>query len=366
MRTATRHDIQPPPKRHGRLLGVALVCACIAPHSAVFFLQHVDGVPLWLAELARFVPYYWVLLPALLALGFSLVLPRVWLVLSLANVVVLATVTMGLHWNTSSDDGMEGTRLRVLTYNVKAFQAVHRQGGLDAIALEIRRFQPDIVALQDANSWVVSRSDAGITVAPPMFGLPHVVAMGQYVVASRFPLSACEPGKLDFRDASRQYLRCLVNIHGKSLQLVTAHFVSPREALVATRRHGWNGVREWQVDLADRLTQSRTLAADVSRLSRPLLLMGDLNAQEASPVVVELKRTGLRDAFSAAGRGYGYTHGHSLSRGLDLLRIDHILASTDIGVVHSQVGGGEASEHNPVVADLVLGADLSRAAKMPP
>jgi endonuclease/exonuclease/phosphatase family metal-dependent hydrolase len=332
----------------------AVVCACLAPHAVIFALQHVRGVPVWLAELARFVPYYWMLVPGVLAAVLSMALPRWWLLLGVGNVFLLVTVTMGLQWNSPGDPDVTGTHVRVLTYNVKAFQAIHRQGGFSAIEQEIRRQQPDIVALQDADGWVSARSETAPQVAPPMFGLPYVVAIGQYVVASRFPLSACVSGNIGFRAETHRYLRCEVRIGATQVQLVTVHFVSPRAALVATRKQLVHGLDAWRVNLADRLFQSRALLTDLSHLPRPLILMGDFNAQEGSLVLETLKQAGLRDTFSKAGRGYGYTHGHSLDKGLDLLRIDHVLVSPEVHVVTSAVGGGEASEHNPVVADLIL------------
>lgn len=359
MRTSSRPTEQSPhgkpsPAPYLQWVVAAAVCACIAPHAAIFTLQHVSGVPFWLAELTRFVPYYWMLVPGVLAAVLSMTLPRLWLLPGLGNLLLLATVTMGLQWNSPGDPDVPGTHVRVLSYNVKAFQAMHRQGGFAAIGQEIRRHQPDIVALQDADGWVSARSEAAPQVAPPMFGLPYVVAVGQYVVASRFPLSACVSGNIDFRAETHRYLRCEVRIGATQVQLVTAHFVSPRAALVATRRQLVHGLDAWRVNLADRLTQSRALFTDLSRLPRPLILMGDFNAQEGSLVLENLKHAGLRDTFSEAGRGYGYTHGHSLDRGLDLLRIDHVLVSPEVHVVSSTVGGGEASEHNPVVADLIL------------
>ncbi|MEO5771746.1 MAG: hypothetical protein ABIQ29_06725, partial [Burkholderiaceae bacterium] len=73
-----------------------------------------------------------------------------------------------------------------------------------------------------------------------------------------------------------------------------------------------------------------------------------------SPVLATLEAVGLHNAFSLAGRGYGYSYGHSLRWGYDFLRIDHIYVSRDIDVIDSFVAAGDASEHRPVVADLVL------------
>ena len=340
--------------RRSRMLAIV---AIVGLHLCLLGAQHSALVPAAMAELTRYLPYYWLLGVGAVALVLSIRLPLAWFLIGTANVLLIATVTMGLVWNSPESGMAAGPKVRVLTYNVKAFYAVHHPGGLEALAAEIRRFQPDIVALQDADSWVVGRSESAVVLVPPMFGLPHVVAIGQYVLASRYPLSGCEPGHIDVPNEHHRYLRCKAQIGGKEVQLVTAHFVSPRAALTATRRNLLGGFKTWESDFLDRQTQARTLAKDLSALRRPLVVMGDLNAPEGSMTVETLKSIGLRDAFSMAGWGYGYTHGHSLARGLNFLRIDHVLISPDITAVHSEVGGREASEHNPVIADLVLRPD---------
>jgi endonuclease/exonuclease/phosphatase (EEP) superfamily protein YafD len=106
----------------------------------------------------------------------------------------------------------------------------------------------------------------------------------------------------------------------------------------------------------DRLVQSGVLAEHLRLMPKdhPRIVAGDLNAPESSSVVETLLHTGMRDAFSSAGFGYGFTHGHSLKLGLSWLRIDHVLVTDDIGVTQAYVGGKVASEHRPVIADLVL------------
>jgi endonuclease/exonuclease/phosphatase (EEP) superfamily protein YafD len=152
----------------------------------------------------------------------------------------------------------------------------------------------------------------------------------------------------------QQFLRCKANVNGKLLLLVTTHFVSPRSSLVATRRELADGLNGWIYNLSERLVQANALLKQLIGQPRPMIVMGDFNASEESPVVRTLKLAGLRDTFSQAGRGWGYTHGHALDRKIDFLRIDHILVSQDVSVLASDVGGGEASEHNPVFADLTI------------
>ena len=88
--------------------------------------------------------------------------------------------------------------------------------------------------------------------------------------------------------------------------------------------------------------------------AHPVILAGDLNADEHSPVVRSLLATGLRDAFGSAGLGYGYTYGHDLRPGFSFLRIDHVLVAGSIGVRDCRVGGRDGSEHRPVIADLFV------------
>jgi endonuclease/exonuclease/phosphatase family metal-dependent hydrolase len=179
--------------------------------------------------------------------------------------------------------------------------------------------------------------------------------MDQYVIASRYPLRNCAAGKLGERMHPPQvYLHCQLDVGGKSLHLVTAHLVSPREGLTEARRSLTDGMDDWIDNLRARFVEAQILLRDMSRMPRPLLLMGDLNAPEGSPVLQELKRAGLRDTFVEAGKGYGYTYGHGLSRKTDFLRIDHILVSSGISVLSSEVGGDEASDHSPVVAEIKL------------
>ena len=58
--------------------------------------------------------------------------------------------------------------------------------------------------------------------------------------------------------------------------------------------------------------------------------------------------------FATAGFGYGYSYGQALRTGFPFLRLDHVLVGAGIGVAASYVGAASASEHLPVIADLLL------------
>lgn len=334
-----------------------LVAAAIGGHLALLALQNLTIAPAWLAELSRFLPFYWLLAPLCAALLAALLLRPVWLLAALGNLALFGICTMDMHWQLPlGNAGAEaaGTQLRVLSYNIKALSARQRQGGLAGIEFEVGLQAPDIVALQDAQYWLTEGEEAVRAATRPVFGLPYVMTSGQYVLASRYPLHDCKTGMLDQTNEPARYLLCSARIGSKDVQLVTAHFVSPRTALMATRRAFYDGIEGWQANLALRLRQSQALLAVVSRLPMPLLVMGDFNALVSSPVLQDFKRIGLVDAFAEGGSGWGYTQGHALRQHLDLFRIDHILVGAGLQVRSAEVGRSEASEHRPVIADVWL------------
>jgi len=310
----------------------------------------VEAMSTWWLELLQYVPYPAYLLPALGAFALSFVLSRAWRVAAALSVGLVLTVVMGLVWG-RADAGTEP--LRLMTYNIKAYLPGPEPEAFDPLVREVARHDPDILVMQDAAELTLRRQRTPELTAG-IFNGRHVYALGQYIVVSRFPLRDCRPGTIAFRGHPHDYVRCIVSVHGRDIDLVTAHLLSPRRGLNATRHEPVEGIDDWQQNFADRLVQAHQLAADVATRTRPLILAGDLNASEASPVVRTLLDRGLRDAFASAGLGYGYTLGHALRLGISFLRIDHVLVSPEIGVRDSFAGGREASEHRPVIADLLL------------
>lgn len=318
-------------------LTIVLSCASMFSHARI-----------WWLELTRFVPYPLYIAGVSVAVGVSLYLGRAWRLAALLALGLVLTVVMGLAFG-RGDKG--SYPFRMMTYNVKAYLSSARADGYSRIAWEVVQADPDILVLQDAGHLVPEGKPISAAVRT-MLGAREVYAFGQYVVASRYPLKGCRPGDIAFRGNPHSYVRCTILISGTELELVTAHFLSPREGLNATRQGG--DFEDWEQNFTDRLSQADRLATDLAASPRPLIVAGDLNAPEGSPIVHALLDIGLRDAFSSAAVGFGYTHGHSLRPGLSFLRIDHILVSPTLGVRNCAVGGKEGSDHRPVIADLWL------------
>ena len=301
----------------------------------------------------QYLPYPVYLAPVVAATLCTAWLGWRWRVLAGLSVLVVLTVVMGLCLG-QPDEGYG--RVRFMTYNVKADLAVGEANGLGELTSEILVHDPDVLVMQDAGSLM------GVKYRQPevfaaLVGKREVYAYGQYLVASRWPLKDCAPGAIPFRDKKHTFVHCVLTVHGKEVDLVTVHFLTPRDGLNAVRHEGLTGLEDWRENMLDRMNQSRGLAEQVSRMKRPRIVAGDLNAPERSAVVQNLLHTGLRDAYSSSSRGYGFTYGHSLKPGISFLRIDHVLVSDDIGVAAAYAGGSKASQHRPVVVDLQMTRD---------
>ncbi len=332
----------------------ALVIAGVTTALVIAAAYRYGAEHVWLFSLLQYAPYPLFLVPLVVLTVLALPAGRLWFAIALVGLAVTCVELMGFEWHTG-EAAQGSNRLRVLTFNVKDYITLRHKDGRTDLADEIARHDPDIFVLQDARSFQQDKIDAAF--AREVFAGRQYYTFGQYVIASRFPLRDCRNGWISFRDEPHTYVACVVSIRNRDIDLITTHFMTPRFGLAATRFNPVGGIKEWMVNVSDRMTQASLLSGDVRALTRPVIVAGDLNAPEQSLVVRALLDTGLRDAFSVAGRGFGYTWGHSLRFQFSFLRIDHILVSRDFRVSHAFVGDDAGSAHRPVIADLELRDD---------
>lgn len=347
---AKKAAIQPPRNRWWHGLARAVVLLVTSGLLLAWALVSNDPETHAVSALLLYVPYPVYLAPALLGVACSLCLGWRWRLLAVLALLVVLIALMRLAWG-QADEGYR--RVRLMTYNVKSYLAVHRPTGVAELAMEVLQHDPDVLVMQDAAQFMDVRYTP-VTSLKTIVGNREIYVFGQYIVASRLPLKSCEPGWIPYQGQSHSFVHCVVSANGIEFDLVTVHFVTPREGLNAARHEGVKGLGVWRDNVNKRMTQSGALAEQLRAMKRPRVVAGDLNAPENSGVVQDLLETGLRDAFSSAGKGYGYTHGHSLWPGISFLRIDHILVSQEIGVSAAYAGGKVASQHRPVIADLLM------------
>lgn len=262
---------------------------------------------------------------------------------------------MGFCWPSyRAPASVPGVSLRVMTWNVH--HGEHDQLAVLALIHDIDSNQPDIVFIQATGNLL--RGPLG-----SYFRNWNVQTQGEHLIASRIPLvkvadpSSAVPGK------SAECLRCRVRIGSSLTTLYSVHFESPRVglgSLMAARRK-LSAVPEsigmLGRNVSTRFNQSMLVSELVSREKGPVIVAGDFNSTDSSVACANLRDAGLHDAFSEGGRGYGYTYGHFLRPELrySWMRIDHIMMSSQFGSRRCWTGTWEASDHRPVIADLVLG-----------
>ena len=325
------------------LYGVALaVLTCLNALGAEYW---------WLGALNLYLPQILWAVPGLLLLAVaSSWAGRRWIWLPVLSLVWVLGPIMGFHWSARwRPEPVATPVLRVLTCNVK-----FGVRDSDELLNDIVRYQPELVLLQDANGFMQSPYGK-------FFHRWHVRSWDQFVIASRLPFAASAAPL-----ASHRFLRDTVLLGGSAITVYSVHLQTPRDGLNAFRTdrdghwHPLEAIPELQDNAAIRLQQAQDLRRQVAAESGPVILGGDLNSPQPSRVCTLLEEAGLLDAFGAGGRGYGYTYGHYLLQHripwlhLSWMRLDHIMTSARMPVWRCWVGNDEASDHRPVIADLLV------------
>ena len=298
----------------------------------------------WGGSLNLYLPQWLWALPGVLLLPLTFRADRRVAVVPLLALLWVFGPVMGFcpHWPASPDTpeaGGTGSRLRVMTYNVK-------WGGRDggAVVADIRAFHPDLIQFQDSDGVMdgeIGRALAGW----------NVRRSGQYLVASHLPLPELESRDVSFAGSDHHCVRYLLRVGTADVAVYDVHLLSPRGGLVSVRHHEVAGLVG---NAGQRQEEAAHLAGYVRAEPGPTIVTGDLNAPVQSLVCRQLFDAGLRDAFSEAGSGYGYSYGAFTGVHVPYVRIDHVLVSRQWRVRYCWVGNAEGSDHRPVVADLVL------------
>lgn len=260
--------------------------------------------------------------------------------------------------------------LRVMTFNIhhgagndacEPPDAARDQGAdcglnLERIAGIIRDAGVDIAALQEVDRfWSRSGMTDQAAKLGALLGMRHCYGPNlahdadahagrphEYgtLVLSRHPIAACVNTLLPRADTAseqRGLLLASIGLPGRLLRVYNTHLHTREE---------------------DRRLQTGAILRHIGAGPGPIVLAGDLNATPDAPYLAPLFAR-LADVWPAGGQGAGFT---SPARP-DIparRRIDYILASPDLGVRRAVTLDGplqaEASDHYPVIADILLPA----------
>jgi len=144
-------------------------------------------------------------------------------------------------------------------------------------------------------------------------------------------LSTCTEAVADIRGRKLRFLNVHV-ITGDPKGLLKGKGADFQQRLILTSR--------------TRCIQARALHGLISRSNLPVVITGDFNSPPNSELYRILRRD-LKDSFSEAGRGFGFTY----RANLPLWRIDYIWA-VDLTISRCQTLNTGLSDHRAVKAFL--------------
>ncbi|WP_053218370.1 endonuclease/exonuclease/phosphatase family protein [Virgibacillus senegalensis] len=270
----------------------------------------------------------------------------------LASLVFLLISTTSVVAANSSDDARQ-VPVRVMTYNIHTGIGSDGSYDLDRLAQTIEDSGADVIGLQEVDVHWAARSnfDDQLSELAEKLGMESFFApiydqdpltedepRRQFGVAvlSKYPITSTinqEITRLSTQDANPEpalapgFADVRINAQGARFSFYVTHLDYRADPFV----------REMQVDDMLRIIPETGTS----------ILAGDMNAGADAPELLPLLER-FQDAWNRSDDGYTYPAVSPQKR------IDYILTSPNVKVLHTEVMQTEASDHLPVVSDLLL------------
>lgn len=226
--------------------------------------------------------------------------------------------------------------LVVMSFNIEGHATlVKGQTHIESIAEVIRKYNPDIVGINEAHrgTWQVRFGDhvndlARLTKMTALFGRSYTFAGGHFgnAILTRGQVVKSEVHDLPGTGEPRSLLEAVVKINGGTIEFYVTH-TSAWASLGSAARDG----------------QLKCINAHLRATAHPFILTGDLNAP---PDAEEMKTFLDRNVLQIAGDPMTPTH-----RVMEQ-RLDYILIDPGWQVRNARVLDDGPSDHRPIIAEL--------------
>lgn len=336
---ALRHPVSPAlPDRiaHAGVLGLlaAVALAC--------FVMWTWGDRWWVATVLLFGPRWLLAVPLVALAPLVLIRDR-----ALVPPLILAGWLTLVPWmgyetglSTLFVGGAETSDLKVVSLNARG-----GQGMVTDPANLLREWGADIVAIQECDQ----RLQENLRQIPgwSMETRSNLCLLSRYEIVDAREM---DRAALQFADGSGVVATFEVDLGGARLFVTNLHLETPREGFELLWR-GRLAAGRAKVREKSRIRgiELRQAGAWADGFGGPQIVVGDFN----TPLESKAFRgswEGWENAFSVGGRGFGRTR---ISRWLRV-RIDHILASEEVGVTGARIEGDVGSDHLPISATFRL------------
>ncbi|MBS0264088.1 MAG: endonuclease/exonuclease/phosphatase family protein [Planctomycetes bacterium] len=237
---------------------------------------------------------------------------------------------LGRQWSAREPVLAENARLvRVVTWNCD---------GQAHCVDDLKPWDPEIVLLQEAPA-----PEAIKRISQELFGdSGRVLIAGDLAIIARGTLSQIAV------DPQRQFLGAEVLLDDdRSLTCVCLRLEPPVSRLDGWRAEFWNEHRDRREQHRQKIEELLTTVRKVR--AGGLVIGGDFNTPPLDRALDEL-RSGLRDAFTQAGVGWGATG----TNDWPLFRVDQLWTDARLTAVRAEAVKTRHSDHRLVVADFLL------------
>ena len=237
-----------------------------------------------------------------------------------------------------NNSSAEGTQIEIVSFNLYPDNPT-----LDEASAWISAYAPDIVALQempnDMSAFANFDSFYNERIA-------QTVERGN-IVYTQYPVIDTSDIEID----NGIIQRLVLDIEGMQVALYNVHLIMP----LNDREADWLILR---YDEARRNAQIEQLIDIISQEPLPIIMVGDFNLTEWSPIYHRLAGV-LDDAYRNTSWGIGATFPASASEEISagyprLFRLDYVWYSEELSATTAVVGANLGSDHLPLRVELTL------------
>ena len=227
-------------------------------------------------------------------------------------------------------------QVTVMTFNIEGHASLLRTDHIEEIAKVILRYQPDVVAINEAHrgTWQARFGDhmnelTRLTRMNGVFGRSYTFLGGHFgnAILTRGRIVRSEVHELPGTGEPRSLLEAVVNVNGGLVEVYVTH------------TSAWASLGR-----AAREDQLECINAHVQAAAHPFIVAGDLNAPPDAPEMVEFLGG---NTLKIVGDPLTPTH-----RVMEQ-RLDYILTDPGWKVRAARVLDDGPSDHRPVYAELV-------------
>ncbi|MES2645563.1 MAG: endonuclease/exonuclease/phosphatase family protein [Bacteroidota bacterium] len=340
------------------------------------FVYHISPKQWWpIGILSIGFPYLWLILVLCVAVGFFLHRKAgfILLCLLLAGLPIMKQV---FAFNVSRPFATQKQlkQIRIMQWNCRGLPGFQPKGVYEDrrnVVNFIRKYQPDIICIQDFSETVATNVYSNIHLMQDTLGYKYFLFTQHYktnnpgwkdgvgiAIFSKYPIA--DSGRLHYpgKMHPESILWASVNIAGKFLRVATTHFQSmhlTRTGTTPLEKELWEDRKaiiygstldKLQYFQNYHITQANFLRSFLDTSSGPLIFTGDLNSVPSS-YTYKVSKGQLTDAFLVNGSGFGRTYDSRQPA----LRIDYIFHNQQISAHQIKLFRTTFSDHDPLIID---------------